>query len=446
MPGEPIRTPFQVDPRLEDTTSQSRRAFLVRTSFAAGALALGPALAACGRSPSSSVDSPSPARPSPGASPADASPGAAAQGSSVPTFDPAVDRYIQEKMRAAHLPSLAAATVQGQRITAASGYGLADREAHIPADPDTVYMLASTSKTFICGALMQLWEAGSVDMDADVNSYLPFPVRNPKYPDTKITPRMLMTHVSSIEDRWGVWGTFKNPKPSGYVAGDATLPLGTWLADYLVPDGATYVAGKNFYDSEPGKGYHYSSIGPDLAAFIVESVSGQAYSDYCREHLFDPLGMTQTGLHLSDITTPNLAVPYHYEFAKGTYAPYPQYGYPDYPCGALRTSTNALSIWLRCFMNRGTYEGTRILKASTVKEIFRPQIPGNWRQGLIWYYEQKGGDLILGHSGGDYGVHTDMFFAPKRDVGIVVLSNRNIIGWKAWYPAMDINARLFDVA
>ena len=65
---------------------------------------------------------------------------------------------------------------------------------------------------------------------------------------------------------------------------------------------------------------------------------------------------------------------------------------------------------------------------------------------MIWYYEQKGGDLILGHSGGDYGVHTDMFFAPKRDVGIVVLSNRNIIGWKAWYPAMDINARLFDVA
>lgn len=410
-------------PEGPDGSSLTRRDFFARTSMAAGALALSPLL----RGADADAVGPAVADPE------------------VRAFGPGLDRFIRSKMRAAHLPSLTAATVRGERITWAKGYGLADDKAHLEADPDTVYMLASISKTFICAALMQLWEAGSVDLDADVNTYLPFPVRNPKHPNSKITARMLLTHTSSIADRYSVWGTLADPTPYGYCRGDATIALGTWLADYLVSGGAYYVADKNFYATRPGKRYHYSNIGADVAAYMVEAVSGQPFGDYCRDHLFTPLGMSQTGYHLSDITTPNLAMPYRYEHGSGRYKAYFQYGYPDYPCGCLRTSANSLSIWLRCFMNHGTCEGVQILKPSTVREIFRPQIPGNWWQGLIWYYDSRGGDVLIGHNGGDYGVNTGMYFAPKRDVGVVTLSNRYVGGWYAWYRYLDIQDRLFDL-
>ncbi len=197
---------------------------------------------------------------------------------------------------------------------------------------------------------------------------------------------------------------------------------------------------------QPGDEFHYSNIGADLAGYLVESASGQPFSEYCAENLFQPLGMTQTGWHLTDISTTNFAVPYRYDSKTNSYQSYPQYGYPDYPSGSLRTSTSALSIWLRCFMNGGSFEGARVLQSSTVEEIFRPQIPGNGRQGLAWYYQRKDGELLLGHGGSDFGVHTDMFFAPARGVGFIALSNRNFYGSDAWPAGQAINARLLAAA
>jgi CubicO group peptidase (beta-lactamase class C family) len=358
-------------------------------------------------------------------------------------------------MRDAHLPSLSAAVVKGETLAWVDGYGLADREKNIPADPDTVYMLASISKTFICGALMQLWEAGSVDLDGDVNDYLPFPVRNPRFPHSKITPRMLLTHTSSIKDRWSIWGPIRDPKPTGYVHGDATITLHDILAGYLVPGGDYYERSNNFTPNPPGHSYLYSNLGADLAAYIVEHMSGQLFSEYCMENLFKPLGMTDTGYHLADITTSNLAMPYKYNFVVGEYQPYYQFGYPDYPCGALRTTANSLSIWLRCFMNKGSIDGTTILKPSTVEEIFTPQVidaddPSPQRsggaQGLIWYYVKRPTGVVIGHTGGDYGVATKMFFDPARKTGIVALSNRYVGGGKHWYAYGDIEDRLFELA
>jgi CubicO group peptidase (beta-lactamase class C family) len=157
--------------------------------------------------------------------------------------------------------------------------------------------------------------------------------------------------------------------------------------------------------------------------------------------------MAQSGFHLADITTTNLAVAYRCAAPHTlTYAPYSQYGYADYPCGCMRTSANALSIWLRCFMNGGTFDGTRILKASTVREIRRPQLKGiAWGQGLIWYRIHEAGNQLIGHNGGDYGVSTNMYFAPERHVGVVTLTNRYVGTWSAWYAFLDIQDRLLSL-
>jgi CubicO group peptidase (beta-lactamase class C family) len=352
--------------------------------------------------------------------------------------------FIEEKAKASHLPSLATAVVKGEQLTWASGIGWANFERNVRADRDTVYMLASVSKTVTCAAVMQLWEAGSLDLDADVNRYLPFEVRNPHFPHHRITTRMLLTHTSSIRDRYSVWGS-PGSHPTLYFHGDSPIPLGEFERGYLVPGGHWYVENKNFYTFPPGEHYRYSNIAAALSGFVVESVGGVRFWRHCDREIFKPLGMEQTGWHLRDITTRNLAMPYHWTLGSPTFTPYYQYGYPDYPDGELRTSASALSRWLRCFMNFGSLDGVRILKRRTVEEIRKPQIPGIWWQGLIWYYQHQDGRLTMGHNGGDFGVATQMFFDPKNDVGVILLMNRYVNGYRAWKDVLDVQRRLFQM-
>src|SRR5262249_50064954 len=152
-------------------------------------------------------------------------------------------------------------------------------------------------------AVMKLWEEGSLDLDADVNIYLPFPVRNPRHSSEKITLRQILTHTSSIRDRGSVWGTLTNPTPYGYCVGDSPMRLGTFLENYLVSGGDLFVKDQNYYDEHPGSHYHYSNIAADTAAYVAEVASGQDYDSFVRENLLKPLGMHESGLRLADITT-----------------------------------------------------------------------------------------------------------------------------------------------
>lgn len=403
----------------------TRRDFLRWTTAAAGGLAIAPVL------------SRGLAR---GASASDAQ-------VSVASFDEGLDAFILAKMNAARLPSLAAAAVDGQRLEWSKAYGTADIEAGLDATTDTAYLLASISKTVVCAAFMHLWEAGSVDLDADVNRYLPFKVRNPNHPRARITPRMLLTHTSGILDRW-IWGAPGEEVPYGFTVGDSSVSLRDVLAAYLVPGGDLYVAEENFASYAPGEGYDYCSLAVDLVALAVEEVSRRPFDAFCAEHLFAPLGMTNTAYHLADLATTDLAMPYDASRG-GLYVPWGHYGMADYPCAMLRSSAASLSRWLRCFMNRGALEGVTILRPATVDEILRRQLIDPWGgdQGLIWYTVWMGGETLLGHGGNNFGVNTSMYFAPDRGVGAVLLGNQQL-----WWPPsapsrfQEIQDALFDLA
>jgi CubicO group peptidase (beta-lactamase class C family) len=129
----------------------------------------------------------------------------------------------------------------------------------------------------------------------------------------------------------------------------------------------------------------------------------------------------------------------------GDLEPIFHYGYPDYPDGAFRTSAMHLARWLGAFMNLGAFEGARVLDESTVQEIRRNQIPDlvGWHQGLIWYGQSRWDFFTLGHTGGDYGESTRMFFRPDRRVGVVSLTNA-YLGGRRWAAFRDIERRLFQ--
>jgi len=354
-----------------------------------------------------------------------------------PYDDSELVAFIEQTMAATHIPGLAAGIVKDGSLIWSRGFGWAHIDQQRPVTEDTIFMLASVSKTVTAVALMQVWEDGYYELDDNVNDYLDFRVENPQHAGEPITFRELLTHTSSIRDNWLVMVPL-------YVQGDSPLPLGGFLEDYLVPGGDYYHAALNYYQYAPGVDWNYTNIGITLAAYLVEALTGTAFDQYCIDNIFDALGMTDTSWFLAGLDESKIAMPYEYLPALDSYRPYGQYGFPDYPDGQLRTTLQQLAKFQMAFIGDGEWDGRRILETATVEEMRRQQVPDiEPTQGLVWYYTSQLGDetVLLGHNGGDDGVATEMFFRVSDDLGFILLMNTD---WttEIYYQVMEIEKRL----
>lgn len=325
-----------------------------------------------------------------------------------------------------YIPGLAACIIANGKIFRMKTYGYADVENEIDVDENTLFMLASVSKTFTATALMQLYENGEFDLDDPVNENLPFTVENPYYPNTPITYRMLLTHTASIYDDLG-----------DNVTGDNPTPLGDFLSNYLDADGDNYYE-SNYFDFEPGTDHVYSNTGVALAGYLVEEISGMSFEEYCKQNIFKPLGMNYSSWFLKNLDSDSIAAPYKFENDHNV--PVEHYGYLDYPSGQLRTSIDQISNFLMAYINGGVYNGNRILENSTIDTMWSNQIPNvENTQGLVWFNETYNGRTFWGHTGSDIGVSTQMQYDPSTDIGVIVLSN-------AGADVTSIVTKLFEYA
>lgn len=325
-----------------------------------------------------------------------------------------VDDFIRDRMRQVHLPGLTAAIVMDGRVAWTGAYGLAHIKEERRATPDTPFLMASVSKTVTAVAVMQQVEAGRIDLDQDINDLLPFRVRHPEAPRAPITPRMLMTHTSGIEDNWDVMERF-------YAKGDSPEPLERFLRDYLTPKGRHY-RDHNFGESPPGEEHSYTNIGTALLGLLVESVTRSPFDRYCHDAIFAPLGMTRTSWMLRDLDPRQVATPYGWTGVR--LQANAHYGVPDYPSGQLRSSARDMGRFLAMITREGRGPSRRVLKARTVRDMLKAQIPEiDTTQALIWGREEDGDDVLLGHEGSERGATTQMFFRLEDGLGYVLLAN-----------------------
>ena len=330
------------------------------------------------------------------------------------------DCYVRILMRIAHKPSIAAGIIINDTLVWSKGYGLYDIEKNKQATSDTLYLQASVSKTVTATALMQLYDAGLVGLDDDVNTYLPFPLRNPNHPDIPITVRMLLSHRSSLADDNLYWLCLS------YLPGDPDVPdwPDPWLREYLTPGGTGY--SPNIWSTaKPGEEYYYANVGFSLIGYIIERLTGQSFNEYCKEHIFTPLQMYNTSFRLRDLDIGTIAVPYEYK--NFNYHPHPHYGmYVIHPAASLRTSVKDYSHFIIAHMNGGVWNGVQILSQSAIemmhKAWFSPEDKYNY--GLGWQIARKNfGKIEISHSGGWPGVHTWVVMEPDKDTGVILFSN-----------------------
>lgn len=295
--------------------------------------------------------------------------------------------------------------VQDGKVLFKKGYGYADIVNRVEVDPDlTLFRIASISKTFVWTAVMQLVDAGKLDLDADVNDYLDFEIPA-TYPEP-ITLKNLMTHTPGFEDVGS--GTFR-AKFDDYVA----------LAEYLPQHIPARVR-------PPGMLMSYSNYGAALAGYIVQLVSGMRWDEYIEENVLAVLEMNSTNVRtpMIDELLPRLAK--GYKFGGGVFVA-EQYWYAfEAPAGVISSTAGDMARYMIAHLQLGGLGEKRILAEEAARKMqsvaFRhhPQVDPM----LHGFFETtRSGVRTIGHGGDVNQFHSLMQLAPEHDLGVFIAFN-----------------------
>ena len=271
------------------------------------------------------------------------------------------------------------------------------------ATGDTKFRIASISKLMTALGVWQLIEAGLLDPDDDVSQHLGFVLRNPHYPDSPITVKMLLSHTSSIREGGGKPGTYN-------------IPLGHPISAFFT-EGHPYHNPNCWAPAGEASGvfFAYCNMNYCLLGTIIENVSGQRFDRYMTEHIFGPMGLTCSFnvAAMPDSVQTQIGTLYRkldaageYDPVNGTWVPqcddftngYPKDDYAGYligtngslfgPMGSLRICVNELCQLLLMLCSGGSWHGVQIVKAETLERMFAP----------VWAYDpgQNNGDTYCG--------------------------------------------------
>jgi len=295
-------------------------------------------------------------------------------------------------------------------------YGYADSSEERPVDVDTKFRSASLSKlvTVICA--MVLVDEGKLDLDRDISDYLDYEVRNPRYPDTPITSRMLMQHVSTIYDS----SAFQSSQEAR-----ESRPL-----QELMEMRSTY------RNRQPGTVFEYSNFGYSVIAAVCEKISGKMLDSFSREVLFTPLEIDAAYVAKNLRDTENIAVIYNSSHRQ-TRSVEAQLEIVDsggilghdhnLAQGGLIISALDYARILAMLGNGGVYNGERVLSSESVRAINYTNVQGRtYQQGLATRLTAdlfEPGEDFFWHTGSAYGTFTQyMYSADDSNIGAVVLT------------------------
>ena len=325
------------------------------------------------------------------------------------------EEAIQQIMQESPVMGMSVAVVKNNKIIYTHSFGLKNAATNAPLTNENIFRIASISKSFSATSIMQLVEANKLSLDQDVSELVGFKVRNPKFPETVITLRLMLSHLSSINDS------------QGYFSLDSINPAksANWEKCY------------NNY--EPGKRYNYCNLNFNMIGTIIEKISGERFDAYVQNHILAPLKL-YGGYYVDGLDKTKFATIYEYRTDSAKFIESPgayasksieiatyQMGYstPIFsPTGGMKISAKDLATYMMMHSNYGKYNGVRLISKKSSKLM---QTPVSDVAPYGFALETPGsiidGKKMIGHTGSAYGLYSAMFFNPQEKFGIVVISN-----------------------
>jgi CubicO group peptidase (beta-lactamase class C family) len=320
-----------------------------------------------------------------------------------------LDAWVTATVASREQPGLSLGVVHDQDLIWAKGYGFSDLAKKIPATPSTVYRIASISKLFTTTAVLQLRDAGKLQLDDPVAKYLPwFKIRNAHPEGPAITIRHLLTHTSGLpREAFGVnWSDLTMPKREEMIRRIGEL--------------------ETVFPAETE--WKYSNLGLTLAGEIVASVSGEPWAQYVENYILKPLEMKAT-TPIPASNLPHLAVGYGRRVPGASREVEPFLDIEgERPAGSLASTVEDLARFASLQFRDGPVGGAQILKGSTLREMHRIQwLRPDWRSGwgLGFSVRRVGDQVRIGHGGSLPGHMTRLEIAPAEKLAVIVLTNAN---------------------
>lgn len=316
---------------------------------------------------------------------------------------PWLDGFMASTLEQGKIAGAQVVIVDGGEVLFKRGYGYADMQAGTPMDPDRHQMrIGSTSKLFVWTAVMQLVEAGKIDLAADVNRYLDFRISPPG--DRPVTMTDLMTHRGGFEE--GL---------KDVMATDPKL-LKTnerYLKENMRP-----------FMFAPGEVPAYSNYGTALAGYIVQRVSGESYEAYVERHILAPLDMRATTARQP--LPPALAQTAAQGYRTSDTPPSAFELVGTAPAGQISATGADMAKFMLAHLQDGRFGDARILRPETARMMQRPSLkapPGFDTLAHGFFRGKRNGRVVLGHGGDTVVFHSDLNLLPEEGVGIFVSFN-----------------------
>jgi len=308
-----------------------------------------------------------------------------------------IDDYISDRMHKRHIPGVSVAIVEDGKVVLAKGYGVANVELSVPATENTVYQLASVTKTFTAAAIMMLVDEGKLRLDDKITARL----QDLPAAWKEVTVRHLLNHTSGIKSYTAVRDFFKTARK-----------------DYTQSEILDLVA-KERPEFAPGEKWSYNNTGYFLLGMLIEKVTGKKYGEVLEERIFKPLGMTQTRVNDLHAVIPNRAQGYTWngkELRNGEYVSPTQ----PFSAGMLVSTVNDLMKW------DAALRSETLVRKSTLEQMWSPtklSKGGEEGYGFGWSIAKVNGHRLVAHGGGIPGFSTQLSRYVDDNLTVIVLAN-----------------------
>jgi CubicO group peptidase (beta-lactamase class C family) len=319
----------------------------------------------------------------------------------------AIRELIRSRLVEQPLPSLAVAVARDGAILWEEGFGWADRENRVPATAHTMYSLASISKPITATGVMVLKERGKLDLDRPINEYVGAAKLKARVPSgcgdaADATVRRVANHTSGLPLHWHF---FYEDEAYGRPPMDETILR---YGNLVTP---------------PGERHQYSNLGYGILDDVIARLSGKSYTEFMRQDVFLPLGMTRASVDIAPGLEPHAAARYGSDGL-----PIPFYTF-DHPGGsAVYCSAHDLVRFGMFHLKAHLSDQKAILSDDTLDEMQAPtsRTGPSSGYGIGWSVnEDRLGYRSLGHGGGMGGVCTALDFIPSEKLAVVALANSN---------------------
>ncbi|WP_346940683.1 serine hydrolase [uncultured Clostridium sp.] len=329
-----------------------------------------------------------------------------------------LDRIINEYVNGEFVPGLSVGVVYNNEVIYTKGFGVKNVDTKESIDENSLFHMASVSKTFVATGIMQLVQQGKIHLDEYVIEYLPyFKLKDDRY--KKITIRQLLTHISGMPDE----DDYEWDKPQ--------------YDEEALERYVRSISGRELM-WEPGEKFAYSNIAYEILGNVIEKVSGMSFEKYMKENILNVVQMKESNFLKPLVSKELLTSPHILDIKNGYGATVSEvfpYNRAHGPSSTLCSNVVEMCNYAIANMKVGKFKGNKILEAHSYLDLWRKYASTGWggytsEIGLAWFLGEYKGNKVRSHSGMDTGFRSNLIILPERGIAVVVMINSDYIGTK----------------